>query len=246
MKNKFVILAAAFAVHVAWGAGAVAAQGMPTLTGHVIEVLDVGSYTYLRLKTADGETWAAVNKSPVKAGADVTIHDPAEMQDFESKALNRIFPTIIFGTLGVEEAAAPQAAATEANANPHAGTGLGKMHGGMAKAADAGPVNVAKAEGPDARTVAEVNADRLALNGKAVTIRAKVVKINTAVMGTNWVHLRDGTGSATDGGNDVLVTSKDEPKLGDVVVARGVVRADVDLGSGYAFRVLVEDVSFRN
>jgi hypothetical protein len=29
--------------------------------------------------------------------------------------------------------------------------------------------------------------------------------------------------------------------VGDVVVAKGVVRTDVDLGHGYAYRVLVEE-----
>jgi len=64
-------------------------------------------------------------------------------------------------------------------------------------------------------------------------------------MGKNWVHLRDGSGSAADNSNDLLATSKDEPKVGDVVIARGTVKTDVDLGSGYAYKVLIEDVSFK-
>ena len=39
------------------------------ITGEVLEVKDVESYTYLRLKTKDGETWAAVGTAPVKVGA---------------------------------------------------------------------------------------------------------------------------------------------------------------------------------
>ena len=34
---------------------------------------DVESYTYLRLKTKDGEIWAAVARAPVRKGAEVTI-----------------------------------------------------------------------------------------------------------------------------------------------------------------------------
>jgi hypothetical protein len=105
-------------------------------------------------------------------------------------------------------------------------------------------VKVAKAEGANARTVAEVNSDRPP-SDKPVTVRAKVVKVTANVMGKNWVHLRDGSGSAADNSNDILVTSKDEPKVGDVVIAKGVVKTDVDLGSGYAYKVLVEDVSFQ-
>ena len=46
-----------------------------TLSGKVLEVKDVDSYTYMRLQTKDGELWAAVNKVPVKVGTDVTIFD---------------------------------------------------------------------------------------------------------------------------------------------------------------------------
>ena len=41
------------------------------VTGEVLEVKDVAVYTYLRLKTATGETWAAVNKAPVAKGANL-------------------------------------------------------------------------------------------------------------------------------------------------------------------------------
>ena len=57
-------------------------------------------------------------------------------------------------------------------------------------------VKVAKAEGANARTVGQVYADRATLKGKEVVIRAKVVKVNAGIMGKNWVHLRDGSGSA--------------------------------------------------
>ncbi len=204
--------------------------------------MDVDPYTYLRLKTAKGETWAAVNKAVVKKGAKVTITDPMVMQKFESKSLKRTFDTIVFGTLA---GTAGAAAAPASPGAPPAGSDFNQVHAGIAKATDMGDVKVAKAEGANARTVAEVNAERLALKGKQVTIRAKVVKVTVGVMDKNWVHLRDGSGSAADSSNDILVTSKDEPKVGDTVVATGVVKTDVDLGSGYAYKVLVEDVSFR-
>ena len=241
MKKLAVVLLAALLSPLAWAANEpAAAPAPPTLKGEVLEVLDVDAYTYLRLKTAKGEMWAAVNKSPgVKKGAEVTIHDPALMQNFESKTLKRTFPAIVFGTLGVATAGAP--APTTAGAGP----GLGAIHGGASKSADVPAVKVAKAEGPDARTVAEVNASRVALKDRPVTIHAQVVKVNANVMGKNWVHLRDGSGSAADGSNDLLVTSKDEPKVGDVVLAKGVVKTDVDLGSGYSYKVLVENTTFQ-
>ncbi len=240
MKKLVAAFLAAIAIQLAWAANEAAPSVAPTLRGEVLEVLDVDAYTYLRLKTAKGEVWAAVNKSPgVKKGAEVTIHDPAMMENFESKALKRTFPQIVFGTLGVAAAASAPAAA------PHAAKPLDSVHASASKSADVPAVKVAKAEGPTGRTVAEINATRLALKDKPVTIRAQVVKVNANVMGKNWVHLRDGSGSAADSSNDLLVTSKDEPRVGDVVVARGVVKTDVDLGSGYAYKVLVENASIQ-
>jgi len=64
-------------------------------------------------------------------------------------------------------------------------------------------------------------------------------------MGKNWLHLRDGTGAAADGTNNVVVTTKDEAAIGDVVTAKGVVRTDVDLGSGYTYKVLVDSATLQ-
>jgi hypothetical protein len=244
MNKKLLVAAllAAFATHAAAGD---TTPTIPTLSGEVLEVIDVDPYTYLRLKTDAGETWAAVSKAPVKKGTQVTIFDPTVMENFKSQALKRTFPSIVFGSAVVAGAPASAAAAPTASGAPHAGADMGQIHGGVGQSIDAGAVKVAKAEGPMARTIAEVNANRLALKDKTVTVHAKVVKVNANVMGKTWVHLRDGSGSAADASNDLLVTSQDEPKVGDVVIAKGVVRTDVDLGSGYAYKVLVENASFQ-
>jgi hypothetical protein len=104
---------------------------------------------------------------------------------------------------------------------------------------------VAKASGPDARTVAEVVAGKAALNSKTVLVRGQVVKVNLGIMGKNWLHLQDGSGSAADGSNDLLVTTQDRVAVGDVVNARGRVRTDLNLGGGYAYAVLIEDATVR-
>ena len=116
---------------------------------------------------------------------------------------------------------------------------------GVAKAPDVGNVKVPKATGPDARTVAEIVTKGADLKDKPVVVRGKVVKYTAGVMGKNWIHLRDGSGSSADNTNDVVVTTKDETKIGDVVLARGTVRTDVNLGSGYAYKVLVEEAKLQ-
>jgi hypothetical protein len=147
----------------------------------------------------------------------------------------------LLGTTLLSFAVAVWAADSRAPASPPAD--LKAIHGGMAKPVDLGNIKVAKATGPDARTVAEINAQSAALKGKTVVVRGMVVKFNPEILGKNWVHLRDGSGSAADGSNDVLVTTKDAARIGDVVLAKGVVATNRDLGAGYSYKVLIEEAT---
>jgi len=235
MMRLLLAVLATLLVGSAWAAGTPTVPQGPSLKGEVLEVKDVDAYTYLRLKTKDGEIWAAVGKAPVKKGAEVTIENPAVMTNFESKTLKKTFDRIVFGNL----------AGTGTGATAQGGD-VGNVHGSVSQAPDVGDVKVAKAQGPDARTVAELFGKKAELKDKPVTLRGKVVKFTPEVMGKNWVHLRDGTGSAADNTNDVVVTTKDQTQVGAVVVAKGVVRTDVDLGSGYAYKVLVEEAKLQN
>ncbi|MCX7193932.1 MAG: nucleotide-binding protein [Proteobacteria bacterium] len=201
-----------------------APHALPSVKGEVLEVRDVESYTYLRLKTSEGETWAAVGKTPVKKGALVTIENAMVMNNFESKSLKKTFKTILFGTLAATPAAMPAAA--------HA-----------AKAVDTSNIKVAKAAGADARTVAEIVTHAAELKDKPVLLSGKIVKYNPGIMGKNWIHLRDGSG--TESNNDILVTTKDDAKLGDVVTVKGTVRNDKDFGSGYSYKVLIEEATIQ-
>jgi hypothetical protein len=207
-----------------------AASASASVSGKVLEVKDVDNYTYLRLKTRDGEVWAAVSRAPVTP-VRRPIVDANVMQNFESRTLNRKFDRIV-------SARSPDRARP-----PRRRRRLGALHAGAAR--PRGDIKVAKATGPDARTVAEVVTRRSELKDKPALVRGKVVKFTPAVMGKNWIHLRDGTGSAADGSNDVVVTTRDETKVGDVVLVKGVVRTDRDLGSGYSYKVLIEEASLQ-
>jgi len=221
-RSAFIFVALATAL---MGA-AVAANGVQ---GKVLEVKNTDSYTYLLLKVDAKDTWVAVGLSNVKVGATVTVENTMEMRNFESKALKRTFPSILLGNLKEDGAEAGKA---------HAGA----MPAGATAVAD---VKVAKAVGPNGRTVAEVTAGSKALSDKTVEIHAKVVKVNTGIMGKNWVHLRDGTGQAEDGSNDLLVTTKADTAVGSTVTAVGTVRTNKDFGSGYSYKVMLEDASFK-
>jgi hypothetical protein len=202
------------------------------ISGKVLERIDASPYCYLHIQTAQGEVWAAVPQAKIEKGAEVTVVNPMLMSNFESKTLNRTFAEVFFGTLAGAAGAAPAGAASGAAAPVPMG------------APAPAPVLIAKvdkAPGADARTVAEVWAQKSALKEKTVSIRGKVVKYNPGVMGKNWIHLQDGSGDPAKGTHDLTVTSQDTVSMGDVVTAKGVVRVDKDFGAGYTYAIIVEE-----
>ena len=228
-----------------------AAGDRQILSGKVVEKIDVSQYSYLKLATASGEVWAAVTRTDKKVGDEVGVGNAFPMQNFESKELNRKFDVVYFGSLaGAGGEAAPMAPAMGGGmggTSPAMGEGapnpaqLAAQH----QAVGTGPNDVkvekvAKASGAEGRTVEEIWTQREKLKGKPVTVRGQVVKF-TPVMGKNFLHLRDGTGSAENKTNDLTVTTADAVGVGDVVTAKGVIVTDKDFGAGYAYPVIIED-----
>lgn len=211
-----------------------AAEPPATVKGEVLETMNAGGYTYLRLKTPAGETWAAVNRATVNKGATVTLEKVMVMHDFESKSLKKTFPKILFANL-----AAGSGGAAGGNAD------MAAAHAGLAKTKDAGDIQVAKASGANAKTVAEIVKQAGNLKDKPVLVRGRIVKYNAGIMGRNWIHLRDGSGSAADESNDILVTTTQQAKLAEVVNVQGVVRTNKDFGGGYTYKVMIEDATLK-
>lgn len=198
--------------------------GGTAVSGEVLEHIAASPYSYVRIRTSKGEVWAAVSETQLEAGAQVAIENAMLMKNFESTSLGRTFDEIYFGSV----------------ASP-GGTGGGNPHAATSATAVPFDVTVEKATGPNARTVAEAWAQASGDDGKAVTIRGKVVKVNEGVMGKNWIHLRDGSGDAAAGTNDLTVTSLDVAQVGETVTITGTLRTNKDFGVGYRYPVIVED-----
>jgi len=92
------------------------------------------------------------------------------------------------------------------------------------------------------KTIADIIAESAGLEGQVVKLSAKIMKVSTLILGKNWITLQDGTG--TQPGTKLVVTSQEIPFKGDVVVVTGVVRTDIDIGSGYQYAVLLEEATF--
>jgi hypothetical protein len=199
------------------------ADNSQTAEGTVLETMDAANYTYVRVKTATSEIWAASSPFKVAVGDHVIVPLDSPMEKFHSTALNRDFDLIYFSP----------AIRHAGEAAPAAG-----MHPPPTAATTQVTEPIAPA--PGGKTIADVWANRKTLAGKSVTVRGKIVKFNGGILGTNWLHIQDGSGSAKDGTNDLTVTSDGGANVGDVVTATGTIAIDKDFGAGYAYAVILE------
>ncbi len=195
------------------------------LSGKVVETMNSGGYTYVNIEKAGNNTWVAVTQTEISVGQDIAFKPGSVMTDFSSKSLNRTFDSIVFsgGIVGKDK---PAPAATVSDMKPPAKT-----------------VKVKKAEGPDAYTVEDLYEKRSELDKKVIILSGTVVKFSSQIMGKNWAHLQDGSGDASKGTNDLVVTLQDTLAVGDTVTIRGTVSKDKDFGSGYKYAVIVEEAS---
>ena len=208
------------------------APAATVMAGQVLEIKHVQRYTFLRLRTDRGETWAAVPATgTIRKGSKVTIDNVTVMKNYQSPELKKTFATIAFGSVGQGE-------------RPGGGNAMVAAHTGVVPAQDPA-VRVARANALNARTVAEVLANPVAFKDKPVVIRGKVVKYNPGIMGKNWIHLQDGTGSAAAKTNDLLVTTTEPASVGDVVTVKGVLHTDKDFSLGYSYKALVEEATLQ-
>lgn len=219
-------------------AGAPAPAAGDNLSGTVTEQIAAPPYVYLKLKTESGEAWAAVNQAKIDVGQKVTVYGAILMENFESKTLNRTFKQVYFGSLEPVASADPGAGAS--GAAPGGASAMGSSVG-TPPAVDAKVGKIDKATGADAKTIGELWAAQSALDGKTVSIRGVVVKYNPQVMGKNWIHLQDGSGSAAQNTHDITVTTADATAMGETITIRGTVRRNKDFGAGYSYALIIED-----
>ena len=68
------------------------------ITGKVVETIDSGGYTYVRVHDGNQTVWAAANQFEVLVGEQVSFPPEMLMENFESTSLGRTFDKIYFVT----------------------------------------------------------------------------------------------------------------------------------------------------
>jgi len=201
-------------------------QADGSINAVVQEVVQASSYTYLRVQVGAEENWLAVTKRDLEAGATVYYRPELQMENFNSKDLNRTFEKIYFvGTLSLKPLTA-------------APSGQPAMSGRPAAQPNA---SISVEPAANGLTIAQVSEQRSELANKEVTVRGQVTKFNAQIMGHNWVHIQDGT---TDGNTiDLTITTNDQVKVGDVVTFKGVLVLNKDFGAGYSYDIIMEQAA---
>ncbi len=208
--------------------------------GKVLETMDSGGYSYVLMDMSGEQVWVAGPTTEGLAVGDmVYIEGAMEMRGFHAKSLDRTFETILF-VGSISKDAQPAAS----GGGMHGGmSGMGGMSqseepisGTKTKLENAKVEGVAKAVG--GYTVSEIYAKADELGGKEVTLNARVVKFSPNIMGTNWLHVQDGSGD--DDTSDLTVTTDGHAQVGDLVLVKGPLSVDKDFGAGYKYHVIIE------
>ncbi|MBU8869963.1 MAG: hypothetical protein KOO60_03700 [Gemmatimonadales bacterium] len=217
------------------------AQNVDVWRGEIMETMNSGGYSYLKFMKDGKEAWVA---GPVceglKVGQEVEMSPGMLMTNFHAKSLNRDFAEIYFvGSLSV-----PGQVPAETT-SPHGGTGMGmggmsNPHGGSGSVPAMENIKVDPVEKADGGfTVAEIYSKAQTLSEQSVLVRGNVVKFSPNIMGTNWIHIQDGTGEGETG--DLTVTTNTKVAVGDVILVEGPLSVKKDFGSGYFYEVIIED-----
>jgi hypothetical protein len=200
----------------------------PVITGKVVETMNSGGYSYVKLEKDGEEIWVAVQETDIKVGGNMSFRGGTVMRNFTSKTLDRTFDSIVFSS----------GPAGQHGSSPHSGFQRNRF-----VKPELENIQVEKAEGDDAYTVGELYEKSADLDTRTVRVKGVVVKVSTAIMGTNWVHIQDGSGDTADGSNDLVVTTDDIPSVGETITVSGTLARDKDFGAGYRYAVIVENAT---
>lgn len=189
--------------------------------GVVTEVIEAAGYTYVEINTGSEKVWAAGPDTPLKIGDKIGFSTDMAMTNFHSKAMQRDFSIIYF--VDVYSFDDNAVAADHSQLHPDAGTVKAEPVVGVHRVAGG-------------QTIADIYTDKQLFNGKIVRVQGKVIKFSPAIMGKNWVHIRDSSSEY-----DLTMTTNDKVETGDVIVVEGRLVLDRDFGYGYLYPIIIED-----
>lgn len=204
----------------------------------VQEILQVKEYSYVRVLEDGTEKWLAVPSTVVEMGKTYYYGKSMEMNNFESKDLNKTFETVFFieklstdtngtaihTTVNIQNQITPNTLETPKPTIEKNKVTVETPSGGI--------------------SIAELYENKEKYKNQLVKLSGKVTKYSPAIMNINWVHLQDGT--EFNGEFDLTVTTIAEVNIGDVVTIQGKVTLNKDFGAGYFYKIIIENATLIN
>lgn len=186
------------------------------ITGMVNQTMNVSGYTYMELIDENKSIWVAGYSTSLKNGTEVTASGSL-MLNFPSNSLGRTFDVLLMAD------SVSDGSSMATSDSPH-GSGSSNVI--------TDNINVTPVEG--STQIADIISNAATLSGQEVRVTAVVVK-STPLISELFLTLDDGTGQLKARCPNSFIVSS-----GDNVVVTGIVKTDVDLGSGYYYEVLLE------
>jgi hypothetical protein len=193
-------------------------------SGTLLETLNAGGYTYVKIDYNNEPTWAAGPVTILKKGDMIGFNARMPMLNFHSKTLNRDFETIYFVDHFTVNGKRSLTAKKQNSLDPHAST--------KPQPKSISLKSFSKAE--NGQTIAEILHNKSAKT--RVQIRGQVSKFTAGVMGKNWIHIRD---KSTD--KDLTITTDATVAIDEVIFIEGNITLNKDFGYGYVYDVIIED-----
>ncbi len=192
----------------------------------VDEVVQGNTYTYLRVTENKNDYWVATGKGSYAPGETLYYEGGLEMKNFQSKELDKTFESLVLVQEFSKEPTSIGGQTMPKEYDHSKGTTTSKLD--------------LKINPPsDGITIAELYSNKGKYAGKTVKVRGKVTKVNTGILGKNWIHIQDGT---SDGDNyDLTITTNDIAQDSSIVTFEGKIGLDKDFGAGYTYSVIMED-----
>lgn len=193
--------------------------------GQIRESKTSGGYLYLKVHNEGRDFWVVTSPEYASLPVDTWIRFKEEVASpkFESKSLNQTLEDVIFTT--------ELEFMRDLKADEHSEY--------ITEVVEVSPY--AKA---GSKSLKEIFTNREKLKDKKVTTRAKVVKVSKNIQGRNWIHLQDGT-AVEDLPLRIVTTSDKVVNVGDIVEATGVVRVDKEFGTGYVYKIIIENTEYK-
>jgi hypothetical protein len=186
----------------------------------VMEILPTARYVYLRVKEDSDEFWIATIKREIEVGKTYFYRDGLLKTNFESKEHNRVFDRMYLVSTLVEHDHGDHASSLESESSQPVIDGNIDVKGSI--------------------KIAELVANPKKYEGKVIQISGKCVKVNSNIMGRNWIHLKDGSKDDFD----LVITCSSAVHEGHIVTMIGKVALNKDFGAGYQYPIILEEGEF--